>query len=67
MKLTDAHIEELQKAGARIGAFGKITIVLSGGVVDIITEERVRIQNGYKDSAVLLRDNRGGKECGKAI
>jgi hypothetical protein len=67
MKLTDGHIEELRKAAARIGAYGKITIVLSGGVVDIITEERVRIQSGYKDSAVLLRDNRGGRDYGKAI
>jgi hypothetical protein len=55
MKLTDAHIEELRKAAEKIGAYGKITIAISGGIVDIITEERVRIQNGAKDSVVLPR------------
>ena len=67
MKLTEAHIEELRKAAKRIGAYGKITIVLNGVVADIITEDRVRIQSGDKDSAVLLRNNRGGRDYGETV
>jgi hypothetical protein len=59
VKLTDTHIEELKAAAGRIGEFGKITLAISGGVVDIVTEERVRIRSGCKDSAALLKGGRG--------
>jgi hypothetical protein len=66
MKLTEGHIEALQKAAEKIGGYGKITLAVSGGVVDIITENRMRIQNGKHNPAVLQRDNRGG-EHGQAV
>ena len=46
MKLRDSHIDELKAAAERIGDFGKISLVVSGEVVDIITEDRKRLQNG---------------------
>ena len=51
MKLTEAHIEAVKEAAERFGEFGKITIISSGGAVDIVTECRERIQDGYKDTA----------------
>jgi hypothetical protein len=66
MKLTEGHIEALKKAAEEIGEFGKITLAVSGGVVDIITENRTRIQSGKHDTAVLQRNNRGG-EHGQAV
>jgi len=56
IKLTELHIEKIKAAAEKIGEFGKVILAVSGGVVDIITEDRVRIQNGNKDSA--LNENR---------
>jgi len=49
MKLKDSHIDELKAAAERIGDFGKITLVVSEGIVDVITEDRKRLQNGKKE------------------
>ena len=49
MKLKDSHIDELKAAAERIGDFGKITLVVSDGIVDVITEDRKRLQNGKKE------------------
>ena len=49
MKLKDSHIDELKAAAERIGDFGKITLVVSDGIVEVITEARKRIQNGKKE------------------
>jgi hypothetical protein len=51
VKLTDTHIEELKAAAGRIGEFGKITLAISGGVVDIVTEERIRIPKEPEETA----------------
>lgn len=59
MKLTDSHIEEIKAAAERIGEYGKITLSVTCGVVDIITENRVRIQNGYRDSVTKQPGNSG--------
>jgi len=50
LELSESDIKEIKAAAGRIGDYGKITIAASGGVVDIITEDRRRIRNGYKDS-----------------
>ena len=55
MKLSEQHIEQLKEAAGRIGEFGKITLSISDMVVDIITEDRKRIQNGKKDIAENAR------------
>jgi hypothetical protein len=46
MKLREAHIEQIKAAAERIGDYGKVTLILSGDVIDVVTEERKRIQNG---------------------
>jgi hypothetical protein len=60
MNLTEGHLEALKKAAGEIGEYGKITLSVIGGVVDIITENRIRVQNGRRDPAVLPHDNREG-------
>lgn len=66
MKLTEKLIEALKDAALEIGEYGKVTLAASGGVVDIITENRTRIQNGRHDPTVLQGDIRGG-EHGETI
>ena len=51
MRLTELHVEAIRVAAERIGEFGKIVMILNGGTVDIITEERRRIQDGRTDRA----------------
>ena len=46
MKLTEEYVEALRAAAEKIGEYGKITLLVSGGVVDVIIENRIRIQNG---------------------
>jgi len=50
MKLTDSQIEEIKTGAEKIGDFGKVTISVAGPVVDIITEKRIRFQNGKRDT-----------------
>jgi hypothetical protein len=60
VKFTDSHIEEIKAAAERIGDHGKIIIAVHGAIMDIITEDRKRIQNGYQDSDVKQPDKSGG-------
>ena len=46
MKLNELHIEQIKEAAERIGDFGKIALIVCGDVIDIIAEDRKRIQNG---------------------
>jgi len=48
MKLSETQIEHLKTEAERIGEYGKIILIFNGGTVDIITEDRKRIQNGKK-------------------
>jgi len=50
MKLTESHIEELKAAAERVGNYGKISLVVIDSIVDIITEDRRRLQNGKKSN-----------------
>jgi len=46
LTLEKKHIEEIKAAAEKIGDYGKITLIVSCGIVDIVTEDRKRIQNG---------------------
>ena len=53
MILNKNHFTAIKSAAERIGDYGKITLVVSDRTVDIITEQRARIQDGYRDDLGL--------------
>jgi len=57
MKLTDPQIEEIKNGADKIGDFGRVIISVAGPVVDIVTEKRIRFQNGKKQAAQKQGDN----------
>jgi len=51
MKLTNPQIEEIKAGAEKIGEHGRVIISVAGPVVDIITEKRIRFQNGKQDTS----------------
>jgi len=46
MHLSGNEIEAIKTAAIKVGDFGKITLCIQDGILlDIVTEERIRIQN----------------------
>jgi len=50
MKLTDPQIEEIKDGAEKIGEHGRVIISVAGPVVDIVTEKRIRFQNGKQNT-----------------
>jgi len=48
MELSQEQVEKVKSAVKKVGDFGTVTLVISDGIIDLLTEGRERIQSKKK-------------------